>query len=283
LTGLPTVFFLSDYGGRDEFVGVVHAVLVAGSPGVTVIDLAHEVPAFDVRAGARTLERALPYLGPGVVLAVVDPGVGSGRRGLCLRVGLPRGGPEFFIGPDNGLLIGAAASVAPGLPLRAFELRPTGGKPVGGPTFDGRDLFAPAAAALCRGLGPEELGDPIDPASLVRLHPDAVQYGHLPDGRHYLETEVSWIDRFGNVQLAATGGDAETAGVPRAGTVDLRATSAHQGPDTTLRRVEVFADLARGELGLLVDANGHVALVAGAASAAQLLRTAPGAPVMLTW
>src|ERR1019366_6029375 len=112
----------------DEFVGVVQAVLHAAGPGLTIIDLTHEIPAFDVRAGANTLTRAAPRLGSGVVLAVVDPGVGPDRRGLCLEV-TPQGrdgrpeGPSFFVGPDNGLLIPAAELVGGEAPVaRAFAL-----------------------------------------------------------------------------------------------------------------------------------------------------------------
>ena len=103
-TGPDTVFFLSDYGTRDEFAGVVRAVLRRLAPAAVVIDLTHEVPPFDVAAGARTLLRALPHLGPGVVLAVVDPGVGSARRGVAIEAASD-GGPSFFVGPDNGLLL----------------------------------------------------------------------------------------------------------------------------------------------------------------------------------
>ena len=83
-----TVFFLSDFGTEDEFAGVVHAVIAARAPGTTVIDLTHHIPPFDVRAGSHTLVRAVPHLGPGVVLAVVDPGVGTARRGIALEVAL---------------------------------------------------------------------------------------------------------------------------------------------------------------------------------------------------
>src|SRR6202046_3429733 len=106
-----TVFFLSDFGTEDEFAGVVHAVIVARAPGTTVIDLTHHIPPFDVRAGSHALVRAAPHLGPGVVLAVVDPGVGTERRGLCVPVTPPGNGPTFFVGPDNGLLIAAAEPV----------------------------------------------------------------------------------------------------------------------------------------------------------------------------
>ena len=144
-----TVFFLSDYGTEDEFAGVVHAVIAAQAPGVAVIDLTHHIPPFDVRAGSHSLVRAVPYLGPGVVLAVVDPGVGTGRRGIGLEVALPSGASLAFVGPDNGLLVAAAEAAAEAPVARVVELARPPAPPDRGSTFDGRDLFAPAAAALC--------------------------------------------------------------------------------------------------------------------------------------
>src|SRR5580692_1204508 len=130
-----TVFFLSDFGSQDEFAGVVHAVIVARAPGTTVIDLTHHIPAFDVRAGSHTLVRAVPHLGSGVVLAVVDPGVGSARRGLCVQVTSTHDGPSFFVGPDNGLLV-AAAELAGEAPLaHVVELRRPARAEEAGSTF----------------------------------------------------------------------------------------------------------------------------------------------------
>jgi S-adenosylmethionine hydrolase len=260
-----TVFFLSDYGTQDEFVGVVHAVLASAAPDVRVIDLTHHIPAFDVRAGSHALVRASPHLGPGVVLAVVDPGVGSPRRGLCVPVTPPGSGPTCFIGPDNGLLIAAAELVGEAPIARAFALPRREGAAALGPTFDGRDLFAPAAAALSAGRPPEELGDPIDPASLVRLAGALVESGTGASGRRYLRAEVLWVDHFGNVQLSATAADAEAAGLPPSGRITI------DGSDVVLRRVDTFDDLATGELGLLIDANGQVAVVAGQAAAVAAL------------
>ena len=264
----------------DEFVGVVHAVLVAASPGVTVVDLTHQVPAFDVRAGAHALQRAAPHLGPGVVLAVVDPGVGSPRRGLCLDVEPPGRGPRFFVGPDNGLLVAAAELVGAGPIARAFALAAPALRPALRParTFDGRDLFAPAAAALARGAPPEELGEPIDPASVVRLEEDAVEQGRQEDGRRSIRAEVIWVDHFGNLQLAATSADARAAGLPASGLVAFG-----EAPGTTIRLVATFADLTPGEIGLLVDANDHLAVVAGESSATRLLSIGVTDVVMLTW
>jgi S-adenosyl-L-methionine hydrolase (adenosine-forming) len=278
-----TVFFLSDYGTEDEFVGVVHAVLAAASPGLAIIDLTHHVPAFDVRAGSHTLVRASPHLGPGVVLAVVDPGVGSERRGLCVPV-TPRGnGPAYFVGPDNGLLIAAAEQVGEAPIARAFELRRRAEVAHRGRSFDGRDLFAPAAAALCGGMAPEELGDPIDPLSLVRLPGGVVEQGRRSDGRRCMRAEVLWIDHFGNIQLAATAVDAQTADLPHTGTVDVDIDVADPLPGRTVRRVETFAELEPGELGLLLDANGHLAVVAGEAPAAGVLAVVAGQMMVLTW
>ena len=178
-----TVFFLSDFGTEDEFAGVVHAVIAARAPGTTVIDLTHHIPPFDVRAGSHTLLRAVPHLGPGVVLAVVDPGVGTERRGIALEVARPSGGTLSFVGPDNGLLVAAAEAAGEAPVARLVELARESAPSDRGATFDGRDVFAPAVAALCTGAALGKLGEPIDPASLVRLVGGVVEEGRLHDGR----------------------------------------------------------------------------------------------------
>lgn len=290
-----TVFFLSDFGTKDEFVGVVHAVIAARAPGTTVIDLTHHIPPFDVRAGSHTLERAVPYVGPGVVLGVVDPGVGTERRGIGLEIALPPGGSLWFLGPDNGLLVAAAEAAAEAPVSYVVELTRPSAPLARGSTFDGRDLFAPAAAALCAGATLEDLGVPVDPASLVRLMGGVVEEGRLDDGRACLRTEVMWVDRFGNLQLAATVADARVAGLPLNGTIALTARfgSGRQEPDglprspvpdsVALQCVDAFGQLQQGELGLLVDANGHLAVVAGQASAARWLDVAAGELLVLAW
>ena len=297
-----TVFFLSDFGTEDEFAGVVHAVIAARAPGTTVIDLTHHIPAFDVRSGSHALVRAVPFLGEGVVLAVVDPGVGTERRGIALEVTPFGEGPRWFVGPDNGLLIAAAEAAAEAPVGRVVELRrpeaaagASGGSEDTGPTFDGRDVFGPAAAALCAGASLDELGTPVDAASVVRLVGGVVEAGRLDDGRACLRTEVTWVDHYGNVQLAATAADARIAGIPLTGRVQLagRGESERPPPDgfpralvpdgVALECVDAFGRLARGEFGLLVDANGHLAVVAGQASAAHWLNIAAGELLVLAW
>jgi S-adenosylmethionine hydrolase len=290
-----TVFFLSDFGTQDEFAGVVHAVIAAQAPGTTVIDLTHHIPPFDVRAGSHTLVRAVPHLGSGVVLGVVDPGVGTARRGICVEIALPAGGTLYFVGPDNGLLVAAAEAAGEAPIARVVELRRETLPPERGATFDGRDLFAPAAAALCTGAPPSQLGDVVEPGSLVRLIGGVVEQGRLHDGRNCLRAEVTWVDHFGNLQLAATMADARVAGIPAAGSIELaaRSESDRADPDglprslvpegVRLRCVDAFGDLQPGEFGLLVDANGHLAVVAGEASAASWLNVVAGELLVLAW
>lgn len=290
-----TVFFLSDFGTEDEFVGVVHAVIAARAPGTTVIDLTHHIPPFDVRAGSHTLVRAVPHLGPGVVLGVVDPGVGTVRRGVALEVSLAHGGTMTFVGPDNGLLVAAAEAAGEAPIAYAVELERDPVPPDRGATFDGRDVFAPAAAALCGGARLAELGEPIDPGSLVRLIGGVVERGSLHDGRCCLRAEVTWVDHFGNLQLAATVADARVAGIPADGTIELtaRMDGGREGLDglprslvpdgVQLRCVDTFGDLKQGEFGLLVDSNGHLAVVAGEASAAHWLNVVAGELLILAW
>jgi len=271
-----SVFVLTDYGLADEFAGVLRASLARHAPGVPIIDLTHGVAPFDVRAGALTLVRAVPHLGPGVVMAVVDPGVGTSRRAIAVSVSasvqtsasdVTDGGPHHFVGPDNGLLLWAV-DVLGGVE-RAVEISPPPPKDTGA-TFDGRDVFAPAVARLWRGVPLEELGDPLDPSALVRLTPprSSVSPG-------VLEVEVQWVDRFGNVQLAA--------GPDHAAEAALGSDLEVSGPTTTRRAnvVRAFAAVAPGAMGLIVDANGQLSLVCDRQSAATVLRVQPGDVVTL--
>ncbi len=285
----PALFFLSDYGTTDEFVGVVHAVLHRLAPSVPVIDLTHQIPPYDVAAAAALLVRSGPHLGPGVVLAVVDPGVGTGRRGVALELG--PGGPAWLVGPDNGLLVPLA--VSRGGVRSAVVLDPTRlGSPVASATFDGRDVFAPAAAHLARGGDSAEIGTAMDPADLETgpLHRVADDARRPVSTAGELVAAVSWIDRFGNAQLDVTPADLTEIGLVPGGaalvTVGARPlvgdAGHHAGRTFTGRWVRAFGQLERGELGLIEDANGRVALVLDRESAARALAlSGPGVEVHL--
>jgi S-adenosylmethionine hydrolase len=259
---LETVSFLSDYGSVDEFVGVVHSVIRGLAPAVTVIDICHEIPPHDVRAGSLTLVRAAQYLAPGVVLAVVDPGVATARRAIAVEAG-----EAVFVGPDNGLLAAAVAMV--GGAGRAVELTEEAYHlPAPGPTFAGRDIFAPVAAHLCLGVDLAELGPAVDPVSLLP--------GLLPLPRQdgdTLEAEVLWVDRFGNVQLNVGPEDIDQFG-PR---VVLR----WRDETRTAVRARAYGEIGSGQLGLVVDSYGLMAIAIDRGSAADELNMAPSDGVSL--
>ncbi|NDD18111.1 MAG: hypothetical protein EB104_04360, partial [Acidimicrobiia bacterium] len=158
-----TISFLSDYGTRDEFVGIVKSVIADLAPHARVIDLTHEIAPFDVRAGSLALARCISYVPSGIVLAVVDPGVGTARRPIAVSVG---GGRGVLIGPDNGLLsmgVALAGGADAAVVLNNVEHHLA----APGATFAGRDIFAPAAAHLCNGVALSDLGEAIDPALLL--------------------------------------------------------------------------------------------------------------------
>lgn len=260
-----TVSFVSDYGYADEFVGVVKSVVRTVAPHATVIDITHDIPPHDVRAGSLALVRSVQYLAPGVVLAVVDPGVGTERRGVAVEVG---DGEGVLVGPDNGLLASAVAMV--GGATRAVSLTNTElHLPAPGPTFAGRDIFGPVAGHLCNGVDLSELGELVDP---ITLRPGVLPIPREEGG--VLHAEVLWVDRFGNVQLNVSPDEIEALG----DRVALR-----WGADQvrTARRARTYGDLKPGEVGLVVDSYGLVSIALDRLSAAQQLKIRPGDAVSL--
>jgi hypothetical protein len=253
---------LSDFGTRDEFVGVVHSVLHSIAPQVNVIDITHGIPAHDVRAGSLALARSVEYLCPGIVLAVVDPGVGTERKRIAVEVGE---GESVLIGPDNGLLAPAVAMV--GGPKRVVELTNLDFQ-LNGPstTFDGRDVFAAAAAHLVNGVDITELGEVIDPNGLV---PALIPVSYL-DGET-LHTEVLWIDQYGNIQL-------------NIGPEDLPQDALQIKIDDqthSVDRVTAFEQISEGGLGLIVNSTGLVEIAAFRSSAANELRASIGDSIQI--
>jgi S-adenosylmethionine hydrolase len=247
------VSFLSDYGHADEFVGVCKGVMLGFAPGLTIVDVTHDIPAHDVRAGALALVRAVQYLPEGIVLAIVDPGVGTDRRAVALET---EGG--YFLGPDNGLLAPAVAMV--GGATRAVSLTNEDHQLVApGPTFAGRDVLAPAAGHLAAGVALAELGEEIDPVGMV---PGLVSLPNEEGGA--LVGEVWWIDRFGNCQLNVDPGELAQLGAQPGGPVELR----FGGQARMARWVRTYADAKPSELVVLVDSYGLLSVALDRASAA---------------
>ncbi len=264
-----TVSFLSDYGLRDEFVGIVKGVIADIAPHARVIDLTHEVPPFDVRAGSLALARCISYVPSGVVLAVVDPGVGTARRGIAVSVG---GGRGVLIGPDNGLL-SMGTALAGGADAAVVLNNPKYQLEAPGATFAGRDIFAPAAAHLCNGVALGELGDAIDPNLLLP--------GVVPLPRTEGDTvvaEVTWVDRYGNCQLNV--GPDEVASLGSTISVGLTSPTGERSTRSA-PVVRTFADIGGG-IGLVVDSFGMLAICVDRGSAAAELSIAPGDAVTLS-
>ncbi|MFM8014756.1 MAG: S-adenosyl-l-methionine hydroxide adenosyltransferase family protein [Actinomycetota bacterium] len=263
-----TISFLSDYGLRDEFVGIVKGVIADIAPHARVIDLTHEVPPFDVRAGSLALARCISYVPSGIVLAVVDPGVGTARRGVAVSVGEGRG---VLIGPDNGLL-SMGTALAGGADSAVVLNNPQYHLEAPGATFAGRDIFAPAAAHLCNGVPLAELGDAVDPNLLL---PGVVPLSRT-EGDETI-AEVTWIDRYGNCQLNV--GPDDVAALGNRLSVVLTSPTGERSTRAA-NVVRNFSEIGGG-IGLVVDSFGMLAICVDRGSATDELSLAVGDAVRL--
>lgn len=245
----PFISFLSDFG-TDGAAAICRGVILSACPDARIVDVAHSISKFAIAEGAFVLAASLPYMPVGVHLAVVDPGVGTQRRPVALRV--ERG--DRLVGPDNGLLIDAAEALGGIVEARALA-NPDLWRPDRSSTFHGRDLFAPTAARLAAGsVAFDQLGPAIPADDLERLPEPVVA---VADGR--LETQVIYVDSFGNVRLAGSARELDSAF--RAGEeVRVEWPDAASAPELDARRVGTFGEVGRGELLLYLDSSGHPAL-----------------------
>jgi S-adenosylmethionine hydrolase len=276
------VALVSDFGTRDHYVGSMKAVVLSVCPEATLVDITHEIAPQDVLGGALELAAAYRYFPAGTVfLAVVDPGVGSGRRAIAADAGGYR-----FVGPDNGVLSLALLDAAPGLarvsdsgpiepinpinPTRTdaqiVELRERRlARPQISRTFEGRDRFAPAAGWLAKGIELRAFGpDVCDPVLL------AIPSARVHEGS--IDGEVLRVDRFGN--LVTNIGADSLARVVRTGAVVAIA-------DRTARLVATYADAKPLELCALVGSTGHLEVSVNAGNAATDLKAGRGARVIV--
>ncbi len=263
------VAFLSDYGLSDEFVGVCKGVMLGIAPELAIIDITHDLEAHDVRGGALALVRSVQYLPEGsVVLAVVDPGVGTERRLLAVETE-----QATFLGPDNGLLAPAAAML--GGARRVIEVTSEQHRlPAPGPTFAGRDVLAPAAAYVAIGTPIDDLGESVDAATLV---PGLVGLPNVTE-QGALDAEVWWVDRFGNCQLNVGPEELVALGAEPGGLVQVEAGQRAK----SARWVHTYADAKPSELVLLVDSYGLCSLALDRRSAAEEYGLRSGSGVTLT-
>ena len=261
------ITFLTDFGLEDDFVGVCHGVMKRIAPDVEVVDITHGIPPQDVLHGALTLANTLPFMPPGVHLAVVDPGVGGSRRALALRDNEGR----LHVGPDNGLLIPAAEKF--GGIAEAHELtNPAYALESVSRTFHGRDLFSPAAAHLALGVDLAELGPPIAADALARLD--------LPQpeiGASRIRCTVLAIDRFGNVQLNLDRSHSDEAGIVPGTRIELQVGSERYFAVAA----RTFADARPGDLILYEDSYRNLSIAINGGSAASMFNIAEGDDVRI--
>lgn len=261
------VTFLSDYGLEDEFVGACHGVMLRIAPAIQVVHVHHNILRQDIRHGAIVLQQSVRYLPDSVHLAVVDPSVGSGRRAVVVESSWG----EVFVGPDNGLLIPAAIDCggikrAIEITDRRFMLTPVSR------TFQGRDVFAPAAAHVANGVDPSEMGPEIDPGDLVQLE---IPSAWVHDD--HLHAEVLQVDRFGNLQLNVAAQMLEELGL--IGTDDLEVRL--EGHRLQVPLGTTFADVDSGSFIMVEDSYRHLSLAINKGDAAAHLRARAGSTAIV--
>ncbi|MDR7532504.1 MAG: SAM-dependent chlorinase/fluorinase [Armatimonadota bacterium] len=256
---MPIVTLLSDFGASSPYPGEVRAVLLRASRAV-VVDITHDIPRHDIACGAAVLAAAAPAFPAGTVhLAVVDPGVGTARRGLVIA-----SGGQWFVGPDNGLLLPAAAAVGRPQALAIDTARLVREPPSA--TFHGRDVFAPAAAAIASGVPPEAFASPI--AAPVALPVDAPSRAA---GR--LVGRVAYRDPFGNL----------VTDIPARWLDDLpqRLVVVYRGGRAPARRARTYADGRPGEVLALAGSAGTIEVALNQGDAAARLGLRAGDAVVL--
>ena len=256
----PVIALLTDFGVRDHYAGTMKGVVLGICPDATLVDITHDVAPHDVLAGALELSAAYRYFPQGTIfLVVVDPGVGSARRGIAAEAGDHR-----FVAPDNGVLSLVFDETPPRRVVELTERRYA--RPTVSRTFEGRDRFAPAAAWLAKGIELQALGRPVA-APVQRLEIPRPRVG-----ADDIEGEVLRVDRFGNL---ITNIDRRAFERIASG----KALSISVGDRQVSRVVSTYADVARGELCALFGSSDHLEIAASGGSAAAELTAGRGAAV----
>ena len=263
------VALLTDFGVESVYVGIMKGVILGIAPEAVVVDVSHGVGKFDVDEGAFLLYVSYRYFPRGTVfVGVVDPGVGSARRGIAIE-----SRNYFFVGPDNGLLLPAAEEdgivKVVSLENPEFFLKPISA------TFHGRDIFAPVAAWIARGVSLEVLGSTIDVRTLAR---PSLRIGYRRRVGDFLELEVVHIDSFGNVVLGSRFEDvARELGISRGDIVEVIPGCKGRSFEAVVARS--FSDVEPGRMIFYQDSFDMAELALNRGSASDLLEVSRGSKV----
>ena len=255
----PVIALLSDFGSRDHYAGTMKGVILGICPDATLVDISHDIPPHDLRFAALELAAACRFFPTGCVfLVVVDPGVGSARRGVAADTGDHR-----FVAPDNGVLTAVFQQTPPKRVVELTERRYA--RPTVSRTFEGRDRFAPAAAWLAKGIQLSALGRPVSDYQSIDI--PVIQVGD-----DAIDGVVLRIDRFGNL---VTNIDRKAFDrLASAGEIEIEI-----GGHPVGRLVETYADIAADEVCALFGSTEHLEIAANAASAVERLGVDQEAPV----
>ena len=258
----PVIALLSDFGTHDHYAGTMKGVMIGICPDVTLIDISHDIAPHDVLEGALQLAASSRYFPAGTIfLAVVDPGVGSARRGIAVEAGEYR-----FVAPDNGVLTAVLRETAPKRIVELTERRYA--RPTVSRTFEGRDRFAPAAAWLAKGIQLSALGRTVTSYQQIEIPQVGV-------GEAQLSGVVLVVDRFGNL---VTNIDRRTfEPFARAQPVSLTVAG-----HAIAGVVATYTDIRAGEVCALFGSTDHLELAANGGSAAAALGVSRGAAVEIT-
>jgi S-adenosyl-L-methionine hydrolase (adenosine-forming) len=260
------ITFLSDFGSRDAWAAIVNSVIQNLNPAARIIDITHEIEPFDVRQGAFVLETAAADIKASVHLAVVDPGVGGGERDLIIQTS--RG--DYLVGPDNGLLLPAAARLGGVEAAYAIRLSDTTAEPC--PTFHARDVFALAAAWLAGGDAPEKIADQIEAGSLTQA---PYAFATVVDGE--VDAQIIDIDRFGTLRLNLERAVGEASGLVAGVSADVTLGDLSMNLILSL----TFSDAPKHGALLVYDSSGYLCVAVNGGSAAELTGAKPGDSVTL--
>lgn len=252
----PIITLTTDFGLTDPYVGQLKGVLLKNCPSVTLVDITHAIPAWDILAAALALHASYIYFPAGTVhLIVVDPGVGSNRAILAAR-----GGGHFFVCPDNGIL---GLLVEEKTIQAVHRVEHFAAAERISPTFHGRDIMAPVAAALAGGAALDTFGPAL---TLPQLQQIAFPARESADSM--LHGQVLAVDHFGNVRTSIRTGP---------GFFDIRRFSSLEIQGHCIPRlVTVYSEAPAGALTALVDSSGFLEIAANQADAAQLIGCVPG-------
>lgn len=256
--GRPVVALLTDFGTRDHYAGTLKGVVLSVCPDATLVDIGHDVPAHDVLTGALELAACYRYFPHGTIfLVVVDPGVGSSRRGIAADIG------EFkFVAPDNGVLSAVFAEMPPKKVVELTERKYA--RPTVSRTFEGRDRFAPAAGHLAKGVSLVSLGKSIADYQRLDLPVTVVSASEIVG-------QVVRVDRFGNL---ITNIDRRAFEPFVAGASIAIEVGGREVP----RFVATYAEAAPQELCALFGSTDHLEIAINAGDAAAALGLGRGAP-----